>query len=148
MLSKLKSPSEESLTFCTWLINLVNQLQQISSESFSEATSHIDREKLWSSYVLSISGINTATGKLKCYKNMYTSSSIGRSFKLLKSCLASSVRSIIEYINRWDTNQMIVRYWSQSSLMMQANRDKHLSLILHSQTSFFFCGRRKRVWWT
>ena len=48
MLTKLKSLSEESSTFCTWL---VNQLQQISSESFSEATSYINRENYGLSFI-------------------------------------------------------------------------------------------------
>ena len=47
MSSNLKSSSEDSSVFCAWL---VNQLEQIVSESFSETTSHINRDKLWSSF--------------------------------------------------------------------------------------------------
>ena len=47
MLANLKSSSVDSSIFSTWL---VNQLEQKASESFSEATSHINREKLWSNF--------------------------------------------------------------------------------------------------
>ena len=42
--AELQSPSEDSVAFCSWL---VNQLVQIVDRSFSSTTSQLNREKLW-----------------------------------------------------------------------------------------------------
>ena len=44
---ELQSPSQDSIAFCNWL---VTQLEQIVDESFSCATSRLNREKLWMSF--------------------------------------------------------------------------------------------------
>jgi len=47
ILAELKSPSSQSSTFCSWL---TKELEKITEESFSTATSRINREKLWTQY--------------------------------------------------------------------------------------------------
>jgi len=47
ILAELKSPSSQSTTFCSWL---TKELEKITEESFSTATSRINREKLWTQY--------------------------------------------------------------------------------------------------
>ena len=44
---ELRSPSQNSVAFCTWL---VTQLQQIVDQSFSSTTSRLNRENLWMSF--------------------------------------------------------------------------------------------------
>jgi len=47
ILAELKSPSQQSSTFCSWL---VKELEKITEQSFSTATSCINREKLWTKF--------------------------------------------------------------------------------------------------
>lgn len=44
---ELRSPSQDSIAFCSWL---VTQLQQIVDQSFSSTASRLNREKLWMSF--------------------------------------------------------------------------------------------------